>query len=186
MTRKELLHLLVVRAHANGFAFRQWYRATIDQKWTGMETALNILSTGHRYYALLFSHAFAEAFWKHGEQMQFTVPAREFIRLNNRGETIRVQRKAYTRRTLKPNAWRYHLREMADAEEPLRYIRKFLVTEEELQEQLTENRENLPLFSAYTTRFIAGKKNVSLKQDSRYPPPSHDHPPAASDPSLSG
>jgi hypothetical protein len=63
------------------------------------------------------------------------VPTLKFPRLNARGEMIMVTRKAYTRRTLKPHAWRYHLREMATYEEPLRYIRRFLVTHEELQMQ---------------------------------------------------
>jgi hypothetical protein len=30
------------------------------------------------------------------------------------------------------DAWRYHLKEMAIADEPLRYIRKFLLIEEDL------------------------------------------------------
>jgi hypothetical protein len=147
---------------------------------------LDTLSSGHRYYALLFSHDFAQAFWKPGEQMQFTVPAREFLRLNARGETICVQRKAYTRRTLKPNAWRYHLREMADADEPLRYIRKFLITEEEVVDERREGRGNPPVFSEHADHFIAARRNVLPTQDSRYPLLSRDHPPAASDPSLSG
>jgi hypothetical protein len=36
---------------------------------------------------------------------------------------------------MRGNSWEYHLREMAAAEEPLRYIRRFLITEEEIEAQ---------------------------------------------------
>lgn len=132
MTRKELIHLLILQARANGFEFRKWYQEKIDKEWTTMQGAADTLSRGHRYYALLFSHQFARHFWKAGRQMQFIVPTQEFKRINGRGEEITVVRKAYTRRTMRGNAWEYHLREMVSMEEPLRYIRRFLVTEEEV------------------------------------------------------
>jgi len=132
MTRKELLHLLVLQAHSNGFEFRKWYQGRISAEWTTAEAAIQTLSRGGRYYALLFSHEFARHFWKPGKQMQFVVPTQEFKRLNRRGEEITVIRKAYTRRTIRGNAWEYHLREMAAVEEPLRYIRRFLITHEEV------------------------------------------------------
>jgi len=135
MTRKELLNLLVLQARANGFEFRRWYLAKIGGEWTTPEAAIETLSEGGRYYTLLFSHQFARQFWKPGSQMQFVVPSQEFRRLNRRGEEITVVRKAYTRRTMRGNAWEYHLREMAAVEEPLRYIRRFLVTKEEIAAQ---------------------------------------------------
>jgi hypothetical protein len=135
MTKKELLQLLILQARANGLELRKWYQAKIDREWAGLESAMETLAAGHRYYALLFSHEFAQSFWRQGTQMQFVVPTQQFLRLNARGETVTVTRKAYTRRTLKANAWRYHLREMAGTEEPLRYIRRFLVTREELRSQ---------------------------------------------------
>lgn len=130
MTRKELLRLLVLQARANGFEFRKWYQSKIGEEWTTAEAALETLSQGGRYYALLFSHRFARYFWRPGRQMQFVVPRQEFTRLNPRGEEITVVRKAYTRRTMRGNSWEYHLREMAATEEPLRYIRRFLITGE--------------------------------------------------------
>jgi hypothetical protein len=45
-----------------------------------------------------------------------------------------VTRKAYTRRSAREDAWKYHLRELAVAEEPLRYMRRYLRVEEELTE----------------------------------------------------
>jgi hypothetical protein len=135
MTRQDLIRLLVLQARANGFEFRKWYQSRIDAEWTTMEAAVEILSSGCRYYALLFAHPFARHFWKPGTQMQFVVPTQEFTRLNRRGEEITVVRKAYTRRTMRGNSWEYHLREMAAVEEPLRYIRRFLVTEEEVEAQ---------------------------------------------------
>jgi hypothetical protein len=135
MTRKELLNLLVLQARANGFELRKWYQSKIERQWTSPEAAIATLASGNRYYALLFSHEFAQAFWRPGTQMQFVVPTQHFTRLNARGQLVTVTRKAYTRRTLKPDAWKYHLREMAACEEPLRYIRRFLVTHEELHAQ---------------------------------------------------
>ena len=135
MTRKEFLHLLVLQARANGFELRKWFQSKIERQWTSPEAAIVTLASGNRYYALLFSHEFAQAFWKQGTQMQFVVPTQHFTRLNARGQMVTVTRKAYTRRTLKPDAWKYHLREMAASEEPLRYIRRFLVTHEELHAQ---------------------------------------------------
>ncbi|MGH9588574.1 MAG: hypothetical protein ACRD3F_16640 [Acidobacteriaceae bacterium] len=135
MTRKELIRLLVLQARANGFEFRKWYQSKIDTKWTTIDAAVETLSSGSRYYALLFSHPFARHFWKAGRQMQFLVPKQEFTRLNRRGEQIKVVRQAYTRRTMRGNSWDYHLRQMAAMDEPLRYIRRFLVTEEEVEAQ---------------------------------------------------
>lgn len=135
MTRKDLLQLLVMQARANGFELRKWYQSRIERHWSSPEAALATLAAGQRYYALLFSHEFAQAFWKQGSQIQFVVPTQQFLRVNAKGQRVTVTRKAYTRRTLKPNAWKYHLREMAACEEPLRYIRRFLVTHEELHAQ---------------------------------------------------
>jgi hypothetical protein len=145
MTRKELIRMLVLRAHANGFEFRKWYQSRIGGEWTTAEAAVETLSQGGRYYALLFSHQFARQFWKAGRQMQFLVPTQEFERLNRRGEQITVVRKAYTRRTMRGNSWEYHLREMVATDEPLRYIRRFLVTEEEIEAQRSGDGLDLPL-----------------------------------------
>ncbi|MBV8115108.1 MAG: hypothetical protein JO300_10230 [Silvibacterium sp.] len=124
-----------MRARTNGFELRRWYKSKIDGEWPGTDPALETLASGHRYYALLFSHEFARAFWKQGTHIQFVVPTQHFTRLNARGERVTVTRKAYTRRTLKPNAWKYHLREMAASPDALHYIRRFLVTHEELHHQ---------------------------------------------------
>ena len=134
MTRKELLNLLVLQARANGFELRKWYQSKIERQWTSPEAAIATLASGNRYYALLFSHEFAQAFWRQGTQMQFVVPTQHFTRRNASGQLVTVTRKAYTRRTLKPDAWKYHLREMAAHDEPLRYIRRFLVTQEDVSQ----------------------------------------------------
>jgi hypothetical protein len=135
MTRKELIHLLVLQARANGFEFRKWFQSKVGGEWKSTEAAIDTLSKGGRYYTLLFSHQFARHFWRPGQQMQFVVPTQEFRRLNRQGEEITVVRKAYTRRTMRGNSWEYHLREMAALDEPLHYIRRFLVTEEEVEAQ---------------------------------------------------
>jgi hypothetical protein len=138
MTRKELLHLLVRQARGNGFEFRKWYREKIGEEWTSIEEAIGTLAKGSRYYALLFSHQFARHFWKTGKQMQFVVPAQEYKRLNRKGEEITVVRKAFIRRTMRGNVWEYHLREMAASDEPLRYIRRFLISQADSSAPLTE------------------------------------------------
>ena len=133
MTRQEMLYLLLLQARANGFQFRKWYRKSLDEEWLSFEVALSHIATGKRYYALLFSHDFAQCFWKPGAQISFIVPTASYTRKNKQGEVITVTRKAFTRRTLKDDSWRYHLREMVAAEEPLRYIRRFIVRQEDLE-----------------------------------------------------
>lgn len=133
MTRSELLRIVVSQAKENGFAFRKWFQEHIRAEWPGMSEAVNLLGSEYRYYALLFSHDFAKAFWNKGAQMTFIVPASTYTRRNAQGEIITVERKAFTRRTIKPNVWKYHLRQMAVSEDPLRYIRRFLLIEEDLE-----------------------------------------------------
>jgi hypothetical protein len=147
VTKKELLRQLIAQAHGNGFDLMVWFRARISREWPGWEPAIDTLASGHRYYALLFSHDFAKHFWKQGEQIRFAVPTHSFPRLNSRGEMIVIKRKAYTRRTLRPNAWQYHLREMAALEEPLRYIQRFLAAQDHapLQPAARKRRAASPL-----------------------------------------
>jgi hypothetical protein len=132
MTRFELLHLIVAQARANGFEFRKWYTARLGLPWQTTRQSVETLCAERRYYALLFSHEFASSFWKAGERITFQVPNQTFTRRKADGTIATVSRKAYTRRSTRPDAWRYHLRELALAEEPLRYMRKYLRVEEEL------------------------------------------------------
>ncbi len=139
MTRFELLQLLVGQARANGFPFRKWYVARIGLPWTDATAALEVLAKERRYYALLFSHEFASSFWKAGETMTFQVPTQTFQRRMADGSIGTVTRKAYTRRSAREDAWKYHLRELAVAEEPLRYMRRYLRVEEDLTERENED-----------------------------------------------
>jgi hypothetical protein len=132
MTRFELLHLLVAQARANGFEFRKWYINRLGLPWETTRQAVEALCEQRRYYALLFSHEFASNFWKAGERITFQVPTQTFTRRKADGTIGTVSRKAYTRRSARDDAWRYHLRELAGAEEPLRYMRKYLRVEDDL------------------------------------------------------
>jgi hypothetical protein len=132
MTRFELLHLLVAQARANGFEFRKWYISRIGLPWETTRQAIETLSEQRRYYALLFSHEFASSFWKAGERITFQVPTQTFTRRKADGTIGTVSRKGYTRRSARDDAWRYHLRELAIADEPLRYMRRYLRVEDEL------------------------------------------------------
>jgi hypothetical protein len=134
MTRQELIRIVVRQARENGFQFRRWFQTSIDPSWTSFEDAVTLLSSRRRYYALLFAHEFARAFWKQGSQISFVVPAATYTRRDKDGKIVTVYRKPFTRRTLKADVWRYHLREMASHDEPLRYIRRFLVIEEDVQQ----------------------------------------------------
>ncbi|WP_255460539.1 hypothetical protein [Edaphobacter albus] len=104
--------------------------------WISSDAALELLSTQRRYYALLFSHEFAQNFWKAGELMTFQVPTQTFSRAMPDGSVRVVTRKSYTRRSAREDVWRYHLGEMAVAEDPLRYIRRFLRVAEDMDEEV--------------------------------------------------
>jgi hypothetical protein len=132
MTRFELLNLLVAQARANGFEFRKWYIGKLGLPWETTQKAIETLCAERRYYALLFSHEFASNFWKAGERITFQVPMQTFTRRRKDGTIATVSRKGYTRRSARDDAWRYHLRELALADEPLRYMRRYLRVEEEL------------------------------------------------------
>jgi hypothetical protein len=134
MTRFELLHLLVGQARSNGFDFRKWYTTKLGLPWESTQQSVETLCTERRYYALLFSHEFASCFWKPGERITFQVPNQTFTRRMADGSIATVSRKAYTRRSTRPDAWRYHLRELALSEEPLRTMRKYLRVEEDLDD----------------------------------------------------
>jgi hypothetical protein len=134
MTRFELLQLLVGQARTNGFDFRKWYTTKLGLSWESTQQSVETLCAERRYYALLFSHEFASSFWKSGERITFQVPNQTFTRRKADGTIGTVTRKGYTRRSTRPDAWRYHLRELAISEEPLRTMRKYLRVEEDLDD----------------------------------------------------
>jgi hypothetical protein len=126
MHRKEKLRQLLNQAQSNGFEFRSWYQFHVRPDWPGVESALDQLSVEGRYYTLLFSHAFAQCFWRSGAQMSFLVPSVTYPRVTARGEVMQVTRKPFTRRTIKADVWKYHLRQMAASEDPIGYLSRFL------------------------------------------------------------
>ncbi len=134
MTRLELLKLLVGQARTNGFEFRKWFVARLGIAWQSLPHALETLAAERRYYALLFSHEFARSFWKAGEKITFLVPTQTFLRNKPDGSVGTVTRKGYTRRSGREDAWKYHLRELALQEEPLRYMRRYLKIADEMEE----------------------------------------------------
>jgi hypothetical protein len=134
MTRQELLRVVIRQARVNGFQFRKWFQSVIDPSWDSFDDAVETLAQGRRYYALLFAHDFARTFWKQGSQISFVVPAASYTRRDKDGRIVTVTRKPFTRRTLKADVWKYHLREMAAHDEPLRYIRRFMVIEGDVQQ----------------------------------------------------
>lgn len=129
MTRKELLFLIIGQARANGFEFRKWYTVYAARPWTNADDALDWLALGVRANILLFSHPFARAFWKEGSRPTYMVEEQTYQRASSEGPQ-EVTRRAHTRRSSRDDVWRFHLREMAAAPEPLRYIRRFLLMED--------------------------------------------------------
>ena len=131
MTRKEMLLVLISQAQAYGFEFRRWFQANIAAEWPGSDEAIACVAGEGRFYALVFSHEFARAFWKKGERMHFVVPASTYLRMNGKGEVVTINRKPFTRQTIKADVWKYHLRQMALSEDPMRYLKCFLPTQED-------------------------------------------------------
>jgi len=131
MNRKELIRLLLNQAQFNGFEFRSWFQAQVQPTWPGTEQALNLLAAEGRYYALLFSHDFARSYWRSGARISFVVPSITYPRINRQGEVVQVTRKPFTRRTIKPDVWKYHLRQMAAADDPFVYLGRFLPSPEQ-------------------------------------------------------
>jgi len=144
MTRLELLKIVIGRARANGFELRRWYTSRLALPWTSAADALTTLEQHRNYYALLFSHEFAMAFWKPGAEITFQVPAQTFARRMPDGTVQTVKRKPFTRRSARKDAWRYHLREMALAEEPLRYIRRYLNVDDDLTDVPPAPQDSAP------------------------------------------
>jgi hypothetical protein len=126
MNRKELLRLLLNQAQFNGFEFRRWFQSHVRPIWPGAEEALTLLSSEGRHFTLIFSHEFARCFWRGGAHMSFLVPAITYPRVNSNGEVVQVTRKPFTRRTIKPDVWKYHLRQMAASDNPVHYLCRFL------------------------------------------------------------
>jgi hypothetical protein len=134
MTRTELLQHLVTHARDGGFEFRRWFRIHAARPWTTPADAVEWLAQGSRAHMLLFSQSFARAFFREGQRIRFIQPALAYQRIAPDGSVRSVQRRAHTRQSNREDVWVYHLREMAAAAEPLRYIRRYLLLEETMAE----------------------------------------------------
>ena len=138
MDRKELLRLLLNQAQFNGFEFRRWFQSHVRAVWPGAEAAGGLLAEEGRHYTLLFSHEFASCFWRTGAHMSFMVPAITYPRVNSSGGVVHVTRKPFTRRTIKPDVWKYHLQKMAAADDPIEYLCRFLPAADQVRLQAAE------------------------------------------------
>lgn len=136
MTRTRLLQLLIQQARSDGFEFRKWFPTNAGVPWLGAEQALEWLSQGERANILLFSQAFARTFWRKGQRVTFLVPAQAFQRVAPDGSIKNVDRKAHLRRSSREDVWEFHLREMAATAQPLRYIKRYLIVDEVVDDLL--------------------------------------------------
>ena len=125
-----LRQLFLHQAQQNGFDFEGWYSRVVHPAWPGSEQALTVLAGESRHYTLLFSHEFARSFWRNGSKIAFAVPSVTYSRVNSQGAVIEVTRKPFTRRTVKPNVWKYHLSQMAADADPIDYIARFIHPQE--------------------------------------------------------
>jgi hypothetical protein len=64
--------------------------------------------------------------------MSFMVPAVSYPQRRKDGQIVTVHRRAFARRMLKADSWLYHLREMVEAPHPLKYVRRFVVLQEDI------------------------------------------------------
>jgi hypothetical protein len=64
--------------------------------------------------------------------MSFMVPSVTYPRITSHGEVVQVTRKQFTRRTIKPDVWKYHLRQMAIADDPINYLCRFLPAQDQV------------------------------------------------------
>lgn len=164
MTRLELLQIVIGKARENGFDFKRWYIACLRLPWENAHAAMEIVESQRRYYALLFHHEFAQAFWKEGEIMTIQLPTQTFERMMPDGTVKRVERKGAVRRKGRAGVWRYHLGQMAQQEEPLRYVRRFVNAEEEMEEAPSSNlkieQETAVMAAARTAK--AANKTLEL------------------------
>lgn len=147
MTRIELLQLLIGQARLNGFEFRRWYVGKLRLPWVDARHSIEMLAAERRYYALLFSHEFASTFWRSGKRMTFQVPQQSFQRIKPDGTIGIVERRSYTRRSAREDAWLYHLRELAAAPEPLLYMKRYLRVEDDVEADCAETE---PVHTAET------------------------------------
>jgi hypothetical protein len=126
-----MLRLLINQAQFNGFEFRPWFQTHVQPVWPGGEQALTLLSNEGRHYALLFSHDFARCFWRAGANICFMIPSITYPRVNAQGNVVQVTRKPFSRRRIKPDVWKYHLRQMAATEDPIDYLSRFLPAQDQ-------------------------------------------------------
>lgn len=140
MARAKFLKTIIDQASCNGFAFQPWYSAWMGRDWESEQSALDYLAQGHNYFSLLFSHDFARSYWMQGTRVTFLVPSTTYTMRGKNGVLIQVNRKPHTKRRLKPDAWKYHLREMACSDEPLSYVRRFVLVPPEAAEKIAVER----------------------------------------------
>jgi len=70
--------------------------------------------------------------------MSFMVPAVTYPRVNSSGAVVHVTRKPFTRRTIKPDVWKYHLQKMAASDNPIEYLCRFLPATDQVLLQAAE------------------------------------------------
>jgi len=96
MTDKEILQKAIEKAEKNGYKLFSFQFVNSKEY---------ILLQNNMYYAIIFSHDFAKAFW---------------------GKSYKDVKCNHDNEDSAEDWWEYHIRKMALEPEPLKYIEKFL------------------------------------------------------------
>ena len=117
MKDKEILKKAIERAVEDGFKPGGLLGGVLEGK-LGVGLDPNVyahLVNDNQYFVHIFSHDFAEAFWKDEPSLE------------TRHESVREY--GYHRgfgRFVRREAWQFHLQQMVLEEEPLKYLERFL------------------------------------------------------------
>jgi hypothetical protein len=113
MTRQELLRIVIRQARTNGFRSASGFRPRSTPPGPALTTRWSCLPKGG---ATTLSFLPTNLPGRSGSRVlrsASSFPAASYTRRDKEGRIVTVTRKPFTRRTLKADVWKYHLREMA-------------------------------------------------------------------------
>ena len=118
MTNEEIFKKVIEKAVKNGM---KKYEGCTEEQWENLlesiDRNLSYLFNYGGYFAMIFSHSFAKAFWGDGKVKR----KRQSIVICN---TCLSSQNTTTLSAIP--AWRHHFQAMVLEEKPLKYIEKFL------------------------------------------------------------
>ena len=119
MTDEQILRKAIEKAVENGY----WSNWSTYHKYEQKEILKRNLTDEH-YYSLIFSHAFAKAFWRE-DKTKWNIQARLSVHFKNLKWYLESAKGEFLCPIFIP-AWQYHIQRMALEKEPLKYLERFL------------------------------------------------------------